>query len=134
MSGDRPRLSNKERARLFHLHEGVCHICKQKIDGTKEAWDIEHQIPRNMLGRHADTDENMQPAHRKGCHSEKSKRDAKNFAQAVRRAHRHMGAHQASKPLQSGQSLPGANPARRATSALSKPLPPRRGLYSSETA
>lgn len=134
MADRRPSLSDRDRARLFKLHGGVCHICGEKIDGTREAWDVEHVIPRNLLGRFADTDENMRPAHRKGCHSEKSKRDAANLAKAVRREHRHMGAHQASKPLQGGQSLPGANPAKRATKPLSRPLPPRRGLYSSENA
>lgn len=133
MTNSRPSLSDRDRARLFKLHSGICHICGEKIDGTREAWDVEHVIPRNLLGRLADTDENMQPAHRKVCHSEKSKRDAKNFAQAVRREHRHMGAHQASKPLQGGKPLPGANPAKRASSPLTKTLPPRRGPYVSET-
>lgn len=38
------------------------------------------------------------------------------------------------RPLERGKPLPGASPAHRATSPLKKPLPPHRGLYTSENA
>ena len=39
---DRPRLSDRERMRLFRLHNRTCHICSLPIDGLTQRWDIEH--------------------------------------------------------------------------------------------
>ncbi|AWN55032.1 HNH endonuclease signature motif containing protein [Methylobacterium sp. 17Sr1-1] len=131
MTDSRPRLSDKDRKRLFRLHNRTCHICSQPIDGVHQAWDIEHVIPRNLLGRHADTDDNMKPAH-KSCHREKSKVDAGNLAEANRREDRHIGVHQPKRPVPPGKPLPPGRPARRATAPLSKQPLPRRALYTPE--
>jgi 5-methylcytosine-specific restriction endonuclease McrA len=131
MTDPRPRLSDRDRKRLFRLHGRTCHICSQPIDGVHEAWDVEHVIPRSLIGRHADTDENMKPAH-KACHREKSKDDANNLAEANRREDRHIGAHQARQPVPPGKPLPPGRPAKRATAPLSKQPLPRRALYTPE--
>lgn len=89
----RPTLSTAERQRLFGLHDGICHICSQPIDGVHERWEIEHVISRGMIGKAADTDGNMRPAHALRCHPVKTARDAGDLARAKRRQARHMGAH-----------------------------------------
>jgi len=55
----------KERARLFLLHEGICHFCLGKIDGVKERWELSHIIEWELT--HDDSDGNCAPAHYK-CH------------------------------------------------------------------
>jgi 5-methylcytosine-specific restriction endonuclease McrA len=40
----RKRFTDKDRARIFADNLGVCHICGEKIDGVREAWEIEHVI------------------------------------------------------------------------------------------
>ena len=58
---DRPRLSDRERMRLFRLHNRTCHICSLPIDGLTQRWEIEHVKPRWAIGAAADTDDNMRP-------------------------------------------------------------------------
>lgn len=81
--------SAKERARLFKLFGGKCYLCKGTIDGTKEAWEIEHVIPLAQGGD--DEDGNLQLAHAK-CHKAKTVQDVGNIARAKRREARHTGA------------------------------------------
>lgn len=103
---DRPHLSTKERARLFALHSGICHLCEGKIDGTREAWEIEHIVPVALIGRAAETDENRKPVHSK-CHKAKTRQDVANIARAKRREARHIGAKAASRtPLPCGKASP----------------------------
>jgi len=84
------------------LHEGKCHICGHKIDGTRERWDIEHIIPRALIGKSADTDDNMQPAHVL-CHAVKTKADVHAINKAKRREARHMGFKKSKSPLPFGR-------------------------------
>ena len=84
----RRHLSAKERLRLFTAAGGVCHLCGGKIDGTREAWDIEHVITLAMGG--ADDDANMLPAHR-ACHAPKTVADFGRLAKAKRQQLRHLG-------------------------------------------
>ncbi|MGY2048861.1 HNH endonuclease [Methylobacterium sp. JK268] len=132
MTDPRPKLSDRERVRLYLLHKRICHICNRAIDGTREPWDIEHVIPRNLLGRLADTDDNMRPAHR-DCHRRKTKQDAANHAEAVRRETRHIGAHRSRHPIAGSRPLHAGEPAHRATAPLGRPLPPRRSLFVPES-
>lgn len=91
MTERRRSLSTRERKRLFDLHGGICHICKQTIDGVREAWDIEHVIPWAIT--RDDSDENRKPAHRGGkCHGEKTKRDIKTISKSNRVRANHIGA------------------------------------------
>lgn len=89
---DRPRLSDRERMRLFRLHNRTCHICALPIDGLTQRWEIEHVITRWAIGAAADTDENMRPAH-VSCHKGKTKVEATARAKAVRRETKNAGAH-----------------------------------------
>jgi 5-methylcytosine-specific restriction protein A len=102
----RQSLSTKERSRLFALHGGVCHLCGGRIDGVREAWEIEHIVPVALIGRSAETDDNRKPAHTK-CHKAKTHQDVGNIAQAKRREARHVGAKAPSRtPLPFGRGSP----------------------------
>lgn len=83
-----------QRAQIFLLHKGQCHLCPHKIDGGKERWDLEHIIPLAMGGK--DEIENLAPAH-VDCHKDKTKSDKANIAKAKRREAKHIGARAPSK-------------------------------------
>lgn len=85
----RRRMTPKRRAQIFVAHDGVCHICDGKIDGTREAWEIEHIIPLGISGD--DSDGNLAPAHQH-CHRAKTKADARDIAKARRVNEKHHGA------------------------------------------
>lgn len=89
MSCSRRSLTAKERLRLFTLHGGICHLCGGRIDGPREAWDVEHVIALAMGG--ADDDANRKPAHVK-CHKAKTKSDMGALAKAKRNEARYQGA------------------------------------------
>lgn len=89
MTPRKPR-STKERARLFKLRGGLCYLCGGAINGTKEAWEVEHRIALSLGG--SDEDENLELAHAK-CHKVKTAQDATHTAEAKRREARHTGAH-----------------------------------------
>lgn len=94
-------LSTKERLRLFTIHKGICHLCKGKIDGTKERWEISHDIPLELGGE--DDDANRQPAHYK-CHRVRTATiDIPRIAKAKRRQAHHVGAKRSSNPLPFGK-------------------------------
>jgi 5-methylcytosine-specific restriction endonuclease McrA len=96
-SVSRPRLSARERRRLFVLHRGVCHICAETIDPVREAWDIEHVIAWALT--HDNSDENCRPAHER-CHDPKTHmEDVPMIAKAVRQEARHMGFKSAANPM-----------------------------------
>ena len=105
MTDDRPRLSDKKRRELFLMHGGICHLCGMRIDGTRQRWEVEHVIPRSMLGKLADTDDNMKPAH-VDCHKIKTAEDKGNLARAVRRQDRHNGTHRSKTPMPFGRNSP----------------------------
>ncbi|MBN2759496.1 MAG: HNH endonuclease [Rhodobacteraceae bacterium] len=85
------RMSPTRRARIFEAHNGICHICGQQIDGTKERWDADHVIALEISGD--DTDANLAPAHEK-CHRAKtSTEDVPRIAKAKRVQRKHQGAH-----------------------------------------
>lgn len=87
----RRRMSTTRRARIFQAANGVCHICGEQIDGTRERWDADHVIPLEISGD--DSDENLRPAHER-CHRAKTaKVDAPAIAKCRRVAAKHSGAH-----------------------------------------
>lgn len=105
MTGRAPRrhISTAERVRIFEREGGRCHICGQKIDGTREAWEVEHPIMHAMGG--SDKEEDLRPAHKRGCHLEKTKQDLADLAKAKRRHARHIGAKAPSRnPLPGGRN------------------------------
>jgi 5-methylcytosine-specific restriction endonuclease McrA len=114
----RRRFTDKDRARIFASNNGCCHLCGGKIDGVREAWEIEHVIAWELT--RDDSDENLRPAHI-GCHKTKThKQDRPAINEAKRREARHQGI---KRPKQSIPSAP--KPAKPAP----KPMPARRNLY-----
>lgn len=98
MADPRPHVSNTKRAYLFALHNSTCHICNERIDGTREKWEVEHVIPRAMLGKAADTDANMKPAHI-ACHAIKTSQDRTDIAKVDRIRQKHEGAYRTRFPM-----------------------------------
>lgn len=90
----RKSFSKKDRARLFTLYAGECHLCSGKIDGTVEAWEIEHVIPWALT--QDDSDPNLRLAHVK-CHRVKTVDDRQRISKAERQRLKHMGAWPSSK-------------------------------------
>jgi 5-methylcytosine-specific restriction protein A len=88
-------VSNRERARLFALHLGECHICGVKI-GSGEAWELEHVLPLAYSGD--DSDANRKPAHVK-CHARKTKNDRRDISKVERMKQKHDGSWRSRYPM-----------------------------------
>lgn len=86
----RKHLSTRTRAEVFARHDGICHLCQGKIDGTKEAWDVSHETPLELGG--ADDESNWLVAHRKCHRAHTAKVDVPAIAKAKRREANHVGA------------------------------------------
>lgn len=86
----RRSISAKERLRLFALHGGVCHICTGKIDATREAWEVSHDIPLELGGD--DDEANRKLAHKKCHRALTAGTDIPNIAKAKRREIKNLGA------------------------------------------
>jgi 5-methylcytosine-specific restriction protein A len=82
------RMSTKRRAAIFAAHGGTCHLCGGKIDGSREAWEVEHVIA--LAISEDDSDDNLAPAHVK-CHRAKTRADAKAIAKTKRVKAKHEG-------------------------------------------
>ena len=92
----RSHLSTHQRAKMFIEHDGICVICKMKIDGTRERWIDEHIYP---LGRGGTNEmDNRGPAHER-CAIEKTKKDVKDIAKDRRVFAQNIGAKRAKKPM-----------------------------------
>lgn len=89
----RKRFSARERTRLFALHKGKCHLCKQPIQ-VGEKWDLEHVIAWALT--RDDSDDNVKPAHVR-CHKPKTARDVAAISKADRIHAKHIGAWPKSK-------------------------------------
>lgn len=99
----RKSFSRKERARLFTLREGRCYLCKGKINGALEAWEIEHEIPWEIS--RDDSDDNLQLAHTK-CHRTKTAADRRDIAKVQRIAAKHNGTWPKTKAPIRGKGFP----------------------------
>lgn len=100
----RKSISTRERIRLFQLHLGICHICGEKIDGTRERWDIEHALALALGGE--DDDQNRKLAHH-ACHKPKTKDDIQRKAKADRQRAKFIGAKSPSKnPVPGSKNTP----------------------------
>jgi 5-methylcytosine-specific restriction endonuclease McrA len=98
----RKHISTKERARLFMLHGGVCHICGIKIDGVREKWDVEHVLALELGGE--DDDWNRKPAHFL-CHKPKTADDIRMIRKSDRVRAKHLGTKAPSRtPLPFGKA------------------------------
>lgn len=89
----REHLSPKKRAELFKAKNGICHLCKGKVQAG-EAWEVSHPIPLELGG--PDDDTNRDVAHRK-CHAAETKKDIADIAKAKRREQRNIGIRRRSK-------------------------------------
>jgi 5-methylcytosine-specific restriction endonuclease McrA len=93
----RRRFTDKDRARIFANNNGCCHLCGQKIDGVREAWEVEHVIAWELT--RDDSDDNLKPAHI-GCHRQKThEQDRPAINQAKRREAKHTGVKRPSSSL-----------------------------------
>ena len=90
------RMSPTRRLRIFEAHKGTCHICGDKIDGTRERWEVEHIIAYALT--RDDSDENLAPAH-VACHATKTPQDVARIAKAKRVQRKHTGAHRPKSTL-----------------------------------
>jgi 5-methylcytosine-specific restriction protein A len=84
------RMSPTRRARIFADRDGICHICGERIDGTRERWEVEHIVPYALT--RDDSDDNLAPAH-VACHAGKTAGDVAQIAKAARVERKHIGAH-----------------------------------------
>jgi hypothetical protein len=85
----RGSMSRSRRLRIWEAHGGICCLCDQKIDGTRDKWIIEHRRALALGG--TDTDDNCAPAHDR-CRRIKDKADLASAAKAKRMKARHIGA------------------------------------------
>ena len=95
-STKRKGLSRMKRAKLFALHDGVCVLCKSKIDGVRERWIDEHIIPLSRGG--SNEMDNRGPAHEK-CAIEKTKFDKAGLAKDRRIYAKNIGAVRSKQPM-----------------------------------
>lgn len=85
----RRKRTTLQKLAIFERDKGLCHICGEKIDGTREAWELEHKIPYALTND--DTDENLSPAH-VSCHRRKTRQDKADIAKSNRVRAKHNGA------------------------------------------
>lgn len=117
----RRRFTDKDRARIFANNDGVCHLCNQKIDGVREAWEIEHVIAWELT--RDDGDDNLKPAHI-DCHKRKTHgQDRPAINEAKRREAKFQGVKRPSSAL-SSRNKP--KPSKELTKVCAGP---RRSLY-----
>ena len=96
----RRKRTTLQRAAIFEAHDGKCHICGQRIDGTREAWEMEQIVPYELT--RDDSDDNLAPAH-VACHRGKTCSDKAAIAKARRVSAKHKGALQSTNPLRGGR-------------------------------
>lgn len=118
----RRSISKATRVRVFLDAEGICHLCGLRIDAPKQRWEVEHVKPLSMGG--TDDRANLRPAHVE-CHAEKTAGEAAPRAKADRAGAKRLGIRNPVK-IQSAGFAKFKRQAR-ATTPLSKLLPPRRG-------
>jgi 5-methylcytosine-specific restriction protein A len=127
----RKALTPTQRLKMFEAHKGMCVLCGAKIHAG-ERWIDEHVTALGLSG--SNDLKNRGPAHRK-CAEDKTfgkDGDLAKVAKAKRQKIRHLGIHQPKgRPLQ-GAGFQKAPPQRRASTPLTKPLPPRRSFYGAE--
>ncbi|MDI6026767.1 HNH endonuclease signature motif containing protein [Corticibacterium sp. UT-5YL-CI-8] len=104
----RKSFTDKDRARIFASNNGCCHLCNGKIDGVREAWEIEHVIAWELT--RDDSDENLRPAH-KHCHAVKTHtQDRPAINQAKRREAKFTGVKRPKGTIASPPKPPKASP------------------------
>lgn len=92
----RKPMTEARRLRIFLAHDGICVRCRQKIDGIREAWTVEHDIPLGLAGK--DEDANCGPSHER-CRREKDREDIPRIAKAKRQQAKYLGARKSGRPM-----------------------------------
>ncbi len=123
----RKALTPTQRLKMFEAHKGMCVLCGAKIQAG-EPWIDEHVTALGLSG--SNDLRNRGPAHRKCAEAKTygSDGDLAKVAKAKRQKMRHLGIAKAKRPLE-GRGFDKAPPQRRASTPLTKSLPPRRSLY-----
>lgn len=82
--GTTPRkaMSPTRRLRIWEANSGICVLCQQKIDGTRDKWIVEHIRALGLGGE--DTDANCGPAHASCADSKTHGDDIPRIAKATR--------------------------------------------------
>jgi 5-methylcytosine-specific restriction endonuclease McrA len=86
----RKTFTTKQRAEVFLVNDGICHICGAKIQ-VGQNFDIDHVLPLALGGTNDAA--NLRPAHAK-CHrgvGSKTSDDVKAISRADRLAKKHFG-------------------------------------------
>lgn len=97
----RRRISTTERQRIYDDANGICHICETAIL-PGQAWEVSHPIPLAMGGE--DAPDNRAPAHKRPCHSERTRQiDIPAIAKVKRVRARHTGSFRSQHPMQGGR-------------------------------
>ena len=113
----RKKINQKEAAKLFLLHNGICCNCGQQIR-SGEKWFIEH-VDALILGGPEAAD-NRRPSHVEKC---KAKKDAADAAARSKRDRIITKDWQREAPKMRGPSFAAANPQRRATTPVAEKFP-----------
>lgn len=92
----RKNFSPRQRLAIWEAHKGMCCICEEKIDGTRDKWIIEHIRPLGLGGSNDST--NLGPAHER-CGKDKTNFDNSSIAKAKRVKQKHIGIKKASRPI-----------------------------------
>ena len=95
----RKNMTPRLRLKVWEAHKGMCILCKSKIDGVRERWILEHEIPLALGGK--DDESNMGPAH-EGCALVKTfgkSGDIAKAAKAKRVKIKHLGIKKSKNPL-----------------------------------
>jgi hypothetical protein len=119
----RLRMTPTRALKAWERTKGVCVNCNLPIDGTKADWFVEHIRALELGG--ADEDENLGPSH-VACKRDKDAADHSAAAKAKRAKRARLGIRNPEK-IQSAGFVQFKRQAR-ATTPLTKQLPPRRGV------
>ncbi len=118
----RRRMTPTRALKAWENTGGVCVTCDLRIDGTKEDWFVEHIRALELGG--ADDDQNIGPAHLERCKATKDADDHSRTAKAKRNKRAALGIRPPTRL--NGPGFQKFAPQRRASTPLSKPLPPRK--------
>lgn len=66
----------------------LCYLCGTLIDPVQDAWEAEHEIPRELGG--SDIPPNVKPAHQR-CHRSKTQEDRPKIDKSRRQREKHSG-------------------------------------------
>jgi len=97
----RVKITTSMRVKIFEKDNGICHMCKLKVDSGQE-WDVSHEIPLEAGGK--DDISNWFVAHRK-CHRHHTATvDMPLIAKVKRIRAKNMGAKKTRSPMPMGKN------------------------------